>query len=127
MADRNDEVMGALAFTVSQVYSLLVHVCGMLPVPIGLPVDHHIPTSLAVPAIRRITEVAQDQPMGEDQMLKLYGASIYLLAAIDLYGLCSASYHDTRADAVAANLLLAEEDLESLEIWLMTHNGPQAD
>lgn len=122
MADRDDEVMSSLALSISHVYSMLVHVCGLLPVPIGLPVDHHVPASDAIPAIRRITELVGEQPMGEDQMLKLYSGCIHLLAALDLYGLCSMSYHDNRADGVAALLLHTQEDLESLEIWLITHN-----
>src|SRR3546814_4381261 len=67
MADRNDEIMSHLALTISMVYTLLVEVCEMLPVPIGLPIDRHIPAENAVPAIQRVTEVAQDQPMGELQ------------------------------------------------------------
>ncbi|MGA5486684.1 hypothetical protein ACPCK1_02785 [Streptomyces pseudogriseolus] len=127
MADRDDEVLNALAFSISQVYLLLVHVCRMLPVPIGLPVDAHIPASDAIPAIRRITEVAGEQPMGETPTLQLYSGCIHLLAAFDLYGLCSMSYHDNRADGVAALLLHSQEELESLEIWLMTHNQPHSD
>ncbi|MEV8600458.1 hypothetical protein AB0465_11330 [Streptomyces griseoviridis] len=127
MADHDDEVMGALALSISQLYALLVHVCGMLPVPIALPIDRHIPASTAVPAIRRLTELAAEQPMGEHQAAQLYSSAIHILAAFDLYGLCSMSYHDTRADGVAALLLSANDDLESLEVWLLTHNGPQAD
>src|SRR3546814_11931372 len=64
MADRNDEIMSHLALTISMVYTLLVEVCEMLPVPIGLPIDRHIPAANAVPAIQRVTEVAQDQQIG---------------------------------------------------------------
>lgn len=118
MADRNDEVLGHLAYTISMVYTLLVDVCGMLPVPIGLPNDRHIPAGNAVPAIQRVTEVAPDQPMGELQAAQLHTGCIHLLAAIDLYALCATRYEDTRAEGVAANLLYAEEALSNLEVWL---------
>src|SRR3546814_17068054 len=65
MADRNDEIMSHLALTISMVSTLLVEVCEMLPVPIGLPLDRHIPAENAVPALQRVTEAAQDQPLGE--------------------------------------------------------------
>ncbi|MEI5520678.1 hypothetical protein WB388_08690 [Streptomyces brasiliscabiei] len=123
MADRNDEVMGHLALTISVVYSLLVDVCAMLPVPIGLPISQHIPAELAVPAIQRVTEVAPDQPMGELQLAQLHTGCIHLLAAIDLYALCGARYMDTRAEGVAANLLYGEEALRHLEVWLVINQA----
>src|SRR3546814_9248784 len=103
---------------ISMGYTLLVEVCEMLPVPIGLPIDRHIPAENAVPAIQRVTEVAQDQPMGELQGAQLHTGCIHLLAAIDLYALCAMRYEDTRAEGIAANPLYGEEALSNLLIWL---------
>lgn len=95
MADHDDEMMSALAHTIALVYSILVDVCGMLPVPINLPADHHVPATEAVPAIKRVTELAKDQPMGETQEAQLLVGCLHLLAAIDLYALCAARYEET--------------------------------
>jgi hypothetical protein len=123
MADRNDETMGALAHVISVVYSLLVDVCQMLPVPIGLPTDRNVPATHAVPAIERAAALAKDQPMGEAQEAQLVVGCIHLLAAIDLYALCAARYTDTRADAVGLNLAHAEESLKRLSAWLAIQAG----
>ncbi|MET9815309.1 hypothetical protein [Streptomyces sp. NPDC006355] len=123
MADREDEDMWALAHVISVVYSLLVDVCAMLPVPIGLPTDQNIPVTDAMPAIERAAALAKDQPMGETQEAQLLVGCTHLLAAIDLYALCAARYTETRADAVGLNLAHAEESLKRLGAWLAIQAG----
>jgi hypothetical protein len=123
MADRDDEIMQALAHAISVTYSLLVDACQALPVPIMLPTDRHIPAANAVPAIQRVAALAKDQPMGEIQEAQLFSGCIHLLAAIDLYALCATRYEETRAEGVGANLLYADEALKTLIIWLLANAG----
>ncbi|MET7479554.1 hypothetical protein ABZT17_35045 [Streptomyces sp. NPDC005648] len=123
MADQQDEIMRVLSLSISTVYTILVDVCGMLPVPIGLPTDPHIPASDAYPAIQRAAELAAEQPMGELQAVQLYTGCIHLLAAIDLYALCAARYMFTRAEGCGANLLVAEESLKALALWLVINEA----
>lgn len=123
MADRKDEILESLAHGISTVYTILVTVCGALPVPIGLPTDQHIPAEHAVPAIQRVAALAEDQPMGELQTTQLYTGCIHFLAAIDLYALCAVRYEDTRAEGVGANLLLAEDSLRALALWLLINEA----
>ncbi|MET9729713.1 hypothetical protein ABZZ79_03300 [Streptomyces sp. NPDC006458] len=122
MADRDDEIMGALAHSISVTYSLLVDVCEALPVPITIPTDRHIPATNAVPAIQRVAALAEDQPMGEAQEAQLFTGCIHLLAAIDLYALCAARYEETRAEGVGANLLYADGALKALWVWLLINS-----
>ncbi|MGW4950648.1 hypothetical protein [Streptomyces parvulus] len=123
MADHEDETMSALAHTISLVYSILIEVCGMLPVPIGLPADGHIPTTDAVPAIKRVAALATDQPMGETQEAQLIVGCLHLLAAIDLYALCAVRYEETRADGAGLNLAHAEDALTHLAHWLAVNSA----
>jgi hypothetical protein len=123
MADRDDEVMRALAHSISVTYSLLVDACQALPVPVTMPTDRHIPTTDAVPAVQRVAKLAKDQPMGETQVVQLYTGCIHLLAAIDLYALCAARYEETRAEGVAVNLLRSDGALEPLLLWLLANAG----
>jgi hypothetical protein len=123
MADRDDEILSALARAISVTYSLLVDACQALPVPITLPTDRHIPATNAVPAIQRVAALAKDQPMGETQEAQLFTGCIHLLAAIDLYALCAARYKETRAEGVGANLIYADEALKALTIWLLANAG----
>lgn len=123
MADHKDEVMREIALGISTVYTILVDVCGALPVRIGLPADHHIPAEAAYPAIQRVASLAGDQPMGELQGIQLYSGCIHLLAAIDLYALCAARYMDTRAEGCSANLLHAEQELKALALWLVINEA----
>lgn len=125
MADHRDEIMESLAHQISLVYTMLVDVCRMLPVPIELPADKHTPGRQAVPAIQRVVELGRDQPMGDLQEGQLYSGCIHLLAAIDLYALCSMRYHETRAEACGANLLCAEDPLKTLMVWLLIHNSTE--
>ncbi|MEU5111692.1 hypothetical protein AB0G64_09350 [Streptomyces longwoodensis] len=121
MAEHDDEIMLALAHSISVTYSVLVDVCQALPVPITIPADHHIPASHAVPAIQRVAALAKDQPMGEDQEAQLFTGCIHLLAAIDLYALCATRYEETRAEGVGANLLYADAALTRLQVWLLVN------
>ncbi|MFD5266739.1 hypothetical protein [Streptomyces sp. NPDC058335] len=121
MAEHADEVMRALAHSISVTYSLLVDVCEALPVPITLPTDRHIPAVNAVPAIQRAAELAKDQPMGETQEAQLFTGCIHLLAAIDLYALCATRYMETRAEGVGANLLYSDQALKNLMVWLLVN------
>lgn len=123
MADREDEIMYALAHSISMVYTILVDVCRALPVPIGLPTDQHIPATDAVPAIQRVAALAKDQPMGETQEAQLFTGCIHLLAAIDLYSLCATRYEETRAEGVGANLTYADEALRNLALWLVINEA----
>jgi hypothetical protein len=123
MADHKDEVMRELTFAISVVYSILVDVCGALPVPIGLPTDQHIPAESVYPAIQRVTDLAGDQPMGDLQGIQLYSGCIHILAALDLYALCTARYMDTRAEGCSANLLAAEQELKALALWLVINEA----
>jgi len=119
MADHDDEVMREVALAISTVYTVLVDVCMALPVPIGLPTDPHIPVQEAYPAIQRVADLADEQPMGELQGVQLYTGCIHLLAAIDLYALCAARYMDTRAEGASANLIVAQDALQTLRLWLL--------
>lgn len=123
MADRDDEVMREVALSISTIYTMLADVCGMLPVPIGLPTDQHIPVENAYPAIQRVADLAGEQPMGELQGIQLYTGCIHLLAAIDLYALCAARYMDTRAEGACANLIQAEQALMPLARWLVINEA----
>ncbi|MFJ2178911.1 hypothetical protein ACIOHE_39210 [Streptomyces sp. NPDC087851] len=120
MADRKDEIMEGLALGISTVYRVLLDVCGALPVPIGLPVDRNIPVGNAVPAIERVAEIAEDQPMGDLQTTQLYSGCIHLLVAIDLYALCAARYTNARAEGSSVNLLHARAELDPLYVWLIS-------
>ncbi|MFE7966151.1 hypothetical protein ACFU0X_24465 [Streptomyces cellulosae] len=119
MADHEDETLEALAYGISRVYTILVDVCAMLPIPIGLPTEKHIPADAAIPAIQRVADLAKDQPMGETQEAQLFTGCIHLLAAIDLYALCATRYIETRAEGCGANLVYAEEALKGLAVWLV--------
>lgn len=119
MADHDDETMAIIAFTISRVYTILVDVCRFLPVPIGLPTNPRIPVSGAAPAIRRVAELAKDQPMEELQRAQLFTGTIHLLAAIDLWRLCSHEFDNHRAEGIAANLVYSEEALINLAEWLI--------
>ncbi|MFI8531081.1 hypothetical protein ACIGMX_12610 [Streptomyces aquilus] len=123
MADREDEILHALAHGISVTYSLMVEVCEALPVPISLPSDRHIPVANAVPAIQRAAALAKDQPMSESQEAHLYYGCVYLLASIDLYALTASRYEETRAEAVGANLAQSETHLKALLVSLLTNDG----
>ncbi|MFJ2303780.1 MULTISPECIES: hypothetical protein [unclassified Streptomyces] len=118
MADREDEIMEGLAHGISLVYSLLVEVCALLPVPIGLPADQYIAADAAIPAIQRAAELGKEQPMGEAQEAQLFSGCVHLLAAIDLYALCAMRFTVTRAEGSGANLVHAEDSLKNLALWL---------
>jgi hypothetical protein len=120
MADHEDEIMQGVALSISVTYTLLVDVCQVLPVPITMPVDRHIPVTDAYPAIQRVADLAGELPMGEAQSMRLYMGCIQLLAGIDLYGLCATRYMDSRAEGAAVNLIHANSQLEPLLLWLRT-------
>jgi hypothetical protein len=125
MADREDEIIEALNHGLSRIYTVLVHICQILPVPIALPTSGEnglVSNQEAYPAIKRVSELASDQPMPEEQEAQLYTGCIHWLAALDLYGLLVANedWIETRAEGSGANLLYADEALKGLARWLIT-------
>jgi len=117
MADSQDQAMGYLSSRLSEIYSALALICMSLPVEIVLPVGA-VSNVEAIPAVRRVVEIVEDQPMPEEIQAELYACCVFWLAAIDLYGLLTEDYHEVRVQSALGNLITAEESARQVAHWI---------
>ncbi|NML55354.1 hypothetical protein HHL19_16415 [Streptomyces sp. R302] len=120
MSDQRDEILAHIAHDLSLTYSKLAMACGNLPVPVAIPTGS-VSNVEAIPAVRRVAELAEDVTMPVDQQAQLFASCCFWLGAMDIYGLLFASFHDVRAHSALANLIMANESLEDLLAWLRAH------
>jgi hypothetical protein len=117
MADSNDKAMGHLASRLGEIYTALALICLSLPIEIVLPIG--TVTNLdTVPAVRRVVEIAEDQPMPEEVQAELYAACVFWLGAMDLYGILTQDYHEARTQSAFANLIMAEDSARQVAEWI---------
>ncbi|ARF62883.1 hypothetical protein B1H20_16920 [Streptomyces violaceoruber] len=123
MSDHEDEMMDLAVTRLRNVYGGLVACCAQLPLPITLPTG--VVTNFdTVPAVRRVEELADEQPMPEEQKGALYTAAVLWLAAADLYRLLvEEGYVEARAAGVLGTLLIARDSLKELGTWLLEQSG----
>ncbi|CAM5366743.1 hypothetical protein SCALM49S_04558 [Streptomyces californicus] len=93
-------MMGTAAHRLTTAYGGLVACCAQLPLPIALPTGA-VTNLEMIPAVRRIEQLAEEQPMPEAQQSALYTGAILWLAAADLYRLLvEEGYVEARAAGV---------------------------
>ncbi|MFD7016104.1 hypothetical protein [Streptomyces sp. NPDC059928] len=128
MSDNQDEVMETLAAHLSRAYSALATICLNLPIPVTLPATGAVSNLEAVPAVRRVMDIAEDQPMPEQQQATLFAICAFWLAGLDLYGLLAINeFHIARANSAAANLLMADDHMLDLGVWLFEQQEGERD
>ncbi|MFB6950194.1 hypothetical protein ACFCXP_11240 [Streptomyces niveus] len=117
MADSEDQAMERLAHHISMTYGVLATLCLSLPVAVTLPTG--LVSNLdVVPAVRRMMDIIEDQPMPEEQQATLFAACSFWLGAMDLYGLLTRDFHIARANSAAACLLMCDDTMNDLIVWL---------
>ncbi|MER7807903.1 hypothetical protein [Streptomyces sp900116325] len=119
MSDHEDEMMGLATARLTSVYGGLVACCEMLPIPITLPTG--LVTNLdMIPAVRRIEQLADEQPIPDEQQAQLYTAALLWLAAADLYKLLvQEDYVEARVGGLLGILMMARDNLKDLGEWLL--------
>lgn len=118
MSDFEDEAMRKMAAHLSTSYTVLATVCLNLPIPVTLPTGA-VSNVEVVPAIRRVMDIVEDQPMPQTQQATLFAVCAFWLAGMDIYTLLAREeFNIARAHSVAANLLMAEDHLMDLTVWL---------
>jgi hypothetical protein len=118
MSDEFDAKIERITERMAVTYAGLMACCERLPLPIKLPTGN-IGGEHAIAAVRRVTEIARDQPIPEEQQAYLYGSCIQWLVAIDLLGLQLIDEHVDREPGIELNLRGAYETLIALAAWLM--------
>ncbi|WP_267244368.1 hypothetical protein [Streptomyces sp. PR69] len=120
MSDSRDERLAYIANRIRLIYVGLVDACEALPLPITLPKGSDVTNVEAIPAVRRVAEISEEEPMPEEQRAQLFTAAIMWLMAMDLYGLLVRfDYADARADGAQAALMLAHDAVTDLGAWLL--------
>ncbi|MFJ2178910.1 hypothetical protein ACIOHE_39205 [Streptomyces sp. NPDC087851] len=118
MTDLPDETTRLIEDRIGEAYAGFAMVCSCLPVPIELPTGLVMGDSI-VAAIQRVSEIAMDQPMPDQQCSELYGAAVLMLGAVDLYGVLQNNpFRGSRAAAALAILALVRGSLVDLAEWL---------
>lgn len=116
MSDTQDQIMKAVAHRLAVVYTGLFTTCENLPIPIALP-DGGDADIKAVMA--RVSQIAEEQPVPEEQQAQLFTAAVMWLAAADLYSILKMDFLEARADAAFGILLIARDAVTALGEWLI--------
>lgn len=117
MADSQDMTMGYLASRIGDIYTAIALLCMSLPVEIVLPIGS-VSNVEVIPAVRRVAEIVEDQPMPEEVQAELFASCVFWLAAIDLYGLLTQDFHEVRVQSALANLIMAEDSAKVVAAWI---------
>jgi hypothetical protein len=122
MSDESDQMMQHLMSHLTATYGSLGDVVHLLPVPIHIPTEGmHQVTDLIV-TVERVIDLAEEEPMPEEQQAALIAAALHWLAAADLIAIAvSRSAVSGSKRLLTAALLLSEADdaLGDLMVWLV--------
>ncbi|MEU2180092.1 hypothetical protein [Streptomyces thermolilacinus] len=124
MSDSQDQAMERLANHLARTYVALATLCLNLPLPITLPTGM-ISQDDVVPAIRRVMDICEDIPMPEDQQATLFAGCAFWLGAMDLYELLADDFNMARAHSAAACILMADDNLTDMALWLRDQQRQQ--
>ncbi|MFI0530301.1 hypothetical protein ACH3XX_09655 [Streptomyces scabiei] len=124
MADSQDMTMGYLASRIGDIYTGIALLCMSLPVEIVLPIGS-VSNVEVIPAVRRVAEIVEDQPMPEEVQAELFASCVFWLAAIDLYGLLTRDFHEVRVQSALANLIMAEDSAKAVAVWIREQPDPE--
>lgn len=121
MADSGDLTVEVIARRIAGQYAVLQISCEMLPVPIALPEAAATLSNLdTVPAVRRVVDLAEEQPMPEEIQAHLFTAAIFWLTAMDLLGIILANeWSDSRGYQALGALSISGDALKDLGSWLI--------
>lgn len=123
MSDHEDEMKALAMQRLATAYAGLVACCENLPLPIALPTGL-VSNQDMVPAVRRIEQLADEQPMPEEQQSQLYTGAILWLAATDLYMLLvTEEYQEVRASGILGILMIARDAITDLGTWLLEQSS----
>jgi hypothetical protein len=122
MSDYEDATMELLTRRLTRAYTGLVATCAYLPLPITLPTG--VVSNLEmIPAVIRVSELAEDQPIPEDQQAALFTGAVMWLAAADLYRmLVTEGWVESRAAGALGILMIANDALVGLGEWLLAQD-----
>lgn len=119
MSDNADEMRGQLAAHLAKTYAALATICLNLPIPVTLP-GGVVAVQEAVPAVRRLLEITEDQPMPEEAQANLFAACAFWLGGEDLFRLLVIEeFNGARAHSCAANLIMCEETMRDVTLFLL--------
>ncbi|MEU6513649.1 hypothetical protein [Streptomyces sp. NPDC046978] len=121
MADSGDLNIEAIAHKIATQYAVLAASCDMLPIPIAIPEPTETLSNRdTVPAVRRVAEIADGQPVPEEVQAHLFTAAIFWLTAMDLLGiLVSNQWNEVRGFQALAALDVSGSALADLGTWLL--------
>ncbi|WP_411140263.1 hypothetical protein [Streptomyces sp. x-80] len=112
MSDEFEHRVRETAHHLLVTYQLIIQVCELLPVPITLPNSEVIESREIIPAVARVVEIIEDQPITEIQQAGIWGACLHWLAGANLFTQLLATPADPTLDLqIQINVVVAGEAL----------------
>jgi len=116
MSDASEWGMRNVAAELVDFYDLLVALVASLPIPISLPSGPAYDSKEIVPAVRRVVEIINDQPVSDEVKAGVWGVCLHWLSAAEMFTLLTArGWDEIRAQQALINLTAASVALEGLE------------
>lgn len=124
MADSNNLNLEAIARSIAKQYAVLVAACEMLPIPVALPEPTEtLSNADTVPAVRRLAEIADEQPVPVEVQASIFTAALFWLTAMDMLGLLVVNeWNDIRGFQALAALEMSGSALADLGTWVLNQD-----
>ncbi|MEZ0066698.1 hypothetical protein ABIA32_002710 [Streptacidiphilus sp. MAP12-20] len=118
MSDHEDLIYAGVAALARKVYEVIIMASRILPVPVELPSGEVSPEQVK-PSVIQLAELAKDQPMPQDQQVKLEMVALLFVGGMDL--LATYDHHRRKylAGAAMCSFLATEEYALELARWLV--------
>lgn len=118
MSDKNEEAFEAIMADIVMSYGAMGHVFSHLPVPVQFP-RGEINAADARDAVIRAAQIAQDQPMPEEQQILMERTALLWLAAFEMAALFQRAPEPFRAGAAVHCIMGSDQAMISLGEWLL--------
>lgn len=121
MSDEFERQTRELGNIILAVYAMVIEVCGLLPIPIGLP-DFEGDTlhgEEMISAVTRVTDLIEDEPIDELLQAGIWGGCLHWLSAAHLFTRYMETGEGIVAQEIKINLATGGEALHTVAHMLI--------
>ncbi|MGW4850160.1 hypothetical protein ACWEPZ_02865 [Streptomyces sp. NPDC004288] len=119
MSDKHDEEVKYLGEALIRCYLVVAGVCMYLPVPISLPKGPLFDSQELIPAVARVVDLIEDQPVSTELKTGVFTGCLFWLAAAKLFARFVEQGGDPTAKAELELILIAAGEALNEAIGLL--------
>ncbi|MEU3899757.1 hypothetical protein [Streptomyces sp. NPDC045251] len=116
MSDEFERETQNLGNALLGIYTLIMRMCGFLPIPISLPYFEKdtLHGEQMIAGVSRVIELIEDEPIDEDLQAGIWGGCLHWLSAAHLYNRWMEHHEHLVSLEIRINLVTAGETLHTV-------------